>query len=297
MALSLMADVWPLDLKSGKKFILLALADSAHDDGSTFFCVDTLAYKTGQCERTVQNHLADLEADGLISKRERPGRSSVFTVNAEAVRGWRRHADWIKRDAMKKKPRAVAMDTPAESAPQQNLHPAKPAPPQELRPAEPAPTPAKSAPAPAESAPSILSLPLSLSREEKIAPPPPPPPGKSPGSQVYEAYAAAYRQRYSVAPLRNAKVNAFAKQIADQVGVETGIKIVGLFLAEGGYYANRAHDLGALITDLQKFAVKAATGEMPQGFTPRKTGPSWAPRSFEPSKADYDKGVGADGSF
>lgn len=145
MSIRLMAEVWPLDLPLGKKFVLIALCDSAHDEGECFLCIETIAYKCGMGVRTVQQHLSDLEADGFIRREERAGRSSLFSVYPLMLQAAPRHPLFERRQEIRDRM------TPAKSA-GVNQTPAKSAPPQGT-PAEAAPSPAKSAGAPAKSAP------------------------------------------------------------------------------------------------------------------------------------------------
>lgn len=63
------ADIRP----SGRKFVMMALADYADEAGECFPHVSTLASYTGQGEKTVRDHLAALEAEGWIMRR-RPRR-------------------------------------------------------------------------------------------------------------------------------------------------------------------------------------------------------------------------------
>src|SRR5690242_19106225 len=68
MSAKLMGRVWELDIPSEQQTVLLALADSAHDDGTRCYPgVDYLAWKTGKNRRTIQRVLRDLEATGVIA--------------------------------------------------------------------------------------------------------------------------------------------------------------------------------------------------------------------------------------
>jgi DNA-binding transcriptional ArsR family regulator len=72
-----MAEVWKLQLAHGPKLVLLALADHAHDDGTSVHpSVDRIAWKTDLQRRTVQRALRSLENTGLIeavtAARNRP---------------------------------------------------------------------------------------------------------------------------------------------------------------------------------------------------------------------------------
>ena len=77
-----MSEVWSMEgLDPLQTLVLLALADNASDEGHCFPSIATLARKTRLHERTVQKHLAELEAAGHITRHERAGRSTVFTVH------------------------------------------------------------------------------------------------------------------------------------------------------------------------------------------------------------------------
>jgi hypothetical protein len=76
-----MSAVWPLVLPRSEKFVLLALADNANDDGVCWPSVQTIARKTCTSEREVQRALADLEKMGQITRNYRTGRSVVYQVH------------------------------------------------------------------------------------------------------------------------------------------------------------------------------------------------------------------------
>ena len=86
MSIALMTDVWKVNIQSAKKMVLLALADSANDEGTNCFpSVATIIEKCSMGERTVFRHLASLEEDGLISRHERPGRSTNYVLNVVEI--------------------------------------------------------------------------------------------------------------------------------------------------------------------------------------------------------------------
>lgn len=135
-----MTDVWRLSLQAPRKMVLLALADSANDEGTDCWpSVAKLVEKCSMSERAVQGHLTALEADGFIKRHERLGRSNKFVIFVERIRS----------ELMAKRDRAKA--TPAKSAPPQILHPS-PKPHGINTPAESAP-PQRLHPSSAESAP------------------------------------------------------------------------------------------------------------------------------------------------
>ena len=63
-----MGKVWESDLPSSEKFVLLALADHARDDGSRVYpSIATTARKTGFSKRTVQRNIRTLQAMGILA--------------------------------------------------------------------------------------------------------------------------------------------------------------------------------------------------------------------------------------
>ena len=121
MSIRLMTDAWKASIPAGRKMVLLALCDNANDQGECYPSISMLAEKCSMSERSVFSHISDLESGGLIVRKNRAGRSTVYTIDP------------------------CKFCTPANSAPLQNLHPtpANSAPPplQNLH-----PTPANSAP-------------------------------------------------------------------------------------------------------------------------------------------------------
>ena len=79
-----MAEVFKLDLPSTDKFVLVAMADYAQDDGTRCYpSVAALARKTSLCERSVQYALRRLElAKLLIAQGVSNGRSTTTYIIA-----------------------------------------------------------------------------------------------------------------------------------------------------------------------------------------------------------------------
>lgn len=105
---------------STQKLVLLALCDAANDQGECYPSVNNLMDKCSLGERTIQEAVADLEAEGYLRREFRRGRSTVY---------------WM---------------TPAVGAPRANRTPAgtapTPAPTAPPPPRQPHPTPAAGAP-------------------------------------------------------------------------------------------------------------------------------------------------------
>lgn len=105
-----------------RKFVLIALADYANDSGICFPSVQAIAIRCSAGERTVQENLRALEADGYVERQFAKGRATTYRLTDP--RTWR---------------------TPASAAPPHVAHPwgadDDNAPPQ-----QPHPTPAAAAP-------------------------------------------------------------------------------------------------------------------------------------------------------
>ena len=100
MSTIIMSLCWPLQGMSGpQKAVLISLADNANDEGVCWPSVARISERTCLAERTVQAAIKWLAQVGILSVRERMGRSTIYTL------------------------------TPASYAPPQAAHPAADAPP------------------------------------------------------------------------------------------------------------------------------------------------------------------------
>ena len=83
----MMAEVWKLDLPQNEKFVLLAFADHADDEGITFPSIGRIAWKTGYARRQVQVISASLRAGGLLEvmagNRGGRSRSTLYRIRPE----------------------------------------------------------------------------------------------------------------------------------------------------------------------------------------------------------------------
>ena len=87
MSISLMSDVWRMDLPTTDKMVLLALADAANDAGVTWLAVCSkrddkldLLKKTSLSERAVQMAIQRLCEAGHLRREERAGRGVIYNV-------------------------------------------------------------------------------------------------------------------------------------------------------------------------------------------------------------------------
>lgn len=91
MSVKVQAAVWDMDLPATDKLVLLALADHAHDDGSSAYpSIDHLAKKCSMHRRTVQRTLRDLEASGRIKVQK--GATSRFPTMYQILPAEGRHS-------------------------------------------------------------------------------------------------------------------------------------------------------------------------------------------------------------
>lgn len=67
MSVKVMAQVWELDLPQNEKFVLLAFADFADDDGRCYPSVRRVAWKTGYDERQIKRLIGRLRERGLMN--------------------------------------------------------------------------------------------------------------------------------------------------------------------------------------------------------------------------------------
>jgi biotin operon repressor len=77
-----MSKVFEMDIPTGQKFVLLALADRAGDDGKSCFpSQKEIAKKTSITVRSVQKHLVWLEGEGLLKRVERRRKDGYRTTD------------------------------------------------------------------------------------------------------------------------------------------------------------------------------------------------------------------------
>jgi hypothetical protein len=153
VSVALMTEAFKAAVTSTKKLVLLALCDSANDQGECYPAMQTLAEKCSLSERATQSAVAELEREGYLRRELRRGRATVYWMTPAAG------APRTKCTPAPNAPQGCSTFTPADSAPPQQVHP----------------TPAAGAPAPADSAPRTITKP-SLNQEPNTAPAAPTPP-------------------------------------------------------------------------------------------------------------------------
>lgn len=81
MSVRVMSLVWQLELPDSQKIVLLALADSANDEGHCWPSMKSLVAKTSKAERTVQGVIKELVDAGHLTRREVIGKGCNYTVH------------------------------------------------------------------------------------------------------------------------------------------------------------------------------------------------------------------------
>ena len=78
---------------------------------------------------------------------------------------------------------------------------------------------------------------------------------------AWTMYSAAFAQRYSVKPVRNAKVNAQVKQLVQRLGEEAGmVAEFFVFNVNERFVVQKTHDLGLLLSSAESYRTQWATG-------------------------------------
>lgn len=81
MSIRLMTEAWKCNVPAGRKIVLLALCDNSNDQGECYPSISMLAEKCSMSERSVFNHITDLEKSGAVVRNNRAGRSTVYTLD------------------------------------------------------------------------------------------------------------------------------------------------------------------------------------------------------------------------
>lgn len=85
---------------------------------------------------------------------------------------------------------------------------------------------------------------------------------KSPGIRVWESYSAAFRRRYGMEPLRNAKANTLCLRLARELGADNAVRVVEYYLSrDDAFYINGKFPLGYCAADAQKLWTEMNIGK------------------------------------
>nr|WP_216666611.1 helix-turn-helix domain-containing protein [Pseudomonas aeruginosa] len=216
-----MSACWPLQgMSPAQKAVLISLADQANDQGVCWPAVDSIAMRCCLSKRAVQQAIKWLRGAGIVSVEERQGRSTMYSV------------------------------TPAAYAPPQEMHPSSIC------------TPAANAPTPADAAPRTVIEPTREPSGNLL------PTRSGPATDeamqeacrnVWAAYRAAYEARWSVQPVRNAKVNSQVKQLVAALGSEAPAVAAFFVGLDDKFLVDSCHEFGLLLAKAGAYRTKWAT--------------------------------------
>ncbi|WP_121382943.1 helix-turn-helix domain-containing protein [Pseudomonas aeruginosa] len=221
MSTIIMSACWPLQgMSPAQKAVLISLADQANDQGVCWPAVDSIAMRCCLSKRAVQQAIKWLRGAGIVSVEERQGRSTMYSV------------------------------TPAAYAPPQEMHPSSKC------------TPAANAPTPADAAPRTVIEPTREPSGNLL-------PTRSGSAtdeamqeacrSVWAAYRAAYEARWSVQPVRNAKVNSQVKQLVAALGGEAPAVAAFFVGLDDKFLVDSCHEFGLLLAKAGAYRTKWAT--------------------------------------
>ncbi|HDY6406334.1 helix-turn-helix domain-containing protein [Pseudomonas aeruginosa] len=238
MSTIIMSACWPLQgMSPAQKAVLISLADQANDQGVCWPAVDSIATRCCLSKRAVQQAIKWLRGAGIVSVEERQGRSTMYSVTPAA------YAPPQEMHPSSKCTRAGNSPTPADAAPP---------PPQDLH------------PTPADAAPRTVIEPTREPSEEPS--PLPTRSGPSAGEalqeacrNVWAAYRAAYEARWSVQPVRNAKVNSQVKQLVAALGAEAPAVAAFFVGLDDKFLVDSCHEFGLLLAKAGAYRTKWAT--------------------------------------
>lgn len=236
MSTIIMSACWPLQgMSPAQKAVLISLADQANDQGVCWPAVDSIATRCCLSKRAVQQAIKWLRGAGIVSVEERQGRSTMYSVAPAAY-------------APPQEMHPSSICTPAANAP--TPADAAPPPPQEMH-----PTPADAAPRTVieptrEPSGNLLPTRSGPATDEAM---------QEACRRVWAAYRAAYEARWSVQPVRNAKVNSQVKQLVAALGAEAPAVAAFFVGLDDKFLVDSCHEFGLLLAKAGAYRTKWAT--------------------------------------
>ncbi|WP_414497214.1 helix-turn-helix domain-containing protein [Stenotrophomonas maltophilia] len=270
MSTIIMSQCWPLQgLSVTQKAVLISLADQANDEGVCWPAIATIGKRCCMSARAVRTAMDHLEVVGLLTRERRFNSSNVYAVtpdkfnaDAAAPKGKRKAAKGGDAPGAGAEPHAGgAPDAPRGApaagggAPGAGLE-VRPVPPnRHITLNEPSGEP--SFPVGLPATPPVVDSKTELQAACRA---------------TWTAYATAYRERHSVAPVRNAKVNANVRQIVQRLGHGEAPLVAAWFLTVNErYVVQNMHDLGALLAKCEAYRTQWATGRQVTEEAARQT--------------------------
>lgn len=84
----------------------------------------------------------------------------------------------------------------------------------------------------------------------------------SPVANAFKAYAEGMKRKYNADYPSSAKANGQLSNLVARVGADNAVAVVGWYLGQGGFYAQRKHPLDLLVKDCEQLymGLQAAMG-------------------------------------
>lgn len=207
-------------LEPPKRHILLIMGNRADEAGYLFPSVAWICARTGYAERTVRQHLKELEMDGLLKRTARSNETGGRT--SDGIQLTLRQPGLLPD----RRPPAAGAPPPAADAP---------------------PPCSTGGVPPAGGAPDLKE---DSKKKEK-----PPRGSKAPSAvaECWKAYAEAVKARHGIEPPTNAKSNGQLANIVGRVGAEGALQLVRFYVAHSDpFYVKTYHSLDYLVRDCDK---------------------------------------------
>lgn len=283
MSIALMTMARKTALPTNQKFVLLALADWADDNGASCWpSIYELAEYLTCSERTVQRLLRELEVAGWIAvvgnaNGGAAARSYCLNVPRMAsesqTEGARREAEKERRrrDRQASNPfnKGCQSVTPVNLSPVTN----------QVRGVTSEASGVTNQVVRGDTAvtPSTIDPPKNHQRTIVPSPPAPARTSKKAGSTsdetglqaacraTWAAYSEAYEQRHGAKPIRNAKVNATVKAFVRRIGFDESPEVARFYVdrVADRLVLQRMHDTGLLLSGAEGYRTQWASGRMP----------------------------------
>lgn len=259
MSTIIMSQCWPLQgLSVTQKAVLISLADQANDDGVCWPAVGTIAARCCMSARAVRTAMDHLETVGLLTRDRRFNSSTVYKVTpasfdraAAPSKAGRKAGKAGAAPGAGAAPHAGGAPDAGGDAP----HAGGDAPGAGLgvRPVPPNRHITLNEPSGEPSSPAGLPAAPPVADPEAVL--------QAACKATWVAYAAAYRKRHGVAPVRNAKINSHVKQLVQRLGYSEAPLVAAWFLTVNErYVVQNMHDLGTLVTKCEGYRTQWATG-------------------------------------
>lgn len=241
LSIKVMSLVWSNFRKGGsEKLAMLALADWCDDKGESLYpSIASVAEKINVSECQARRIVHGFITDGYLSVvgneyGGKPGQTRRYKLD------------------VKKLERAIAGETPSMGATPSTHARRRVAPMRE--------TPSMDArdglhPCDPNHQLSVIEEPSkqpSVAAQAKKTP--------APSAPTWDAYNEAYRKRYGVSAVRNAKVNGELVRVVQRIGSEEAPHVAAFFVSHNnGYYIQRGHSVDCLVKDAEKLRMEWAT--------------------------------------